>query len=124
MALDRSGNDNSVDVAPSDESLRISNALDIPIQRANMLYACDIQITDCYELAAGKASEVTNQKGSSITTPKYANRDLFLHIFVADSAKLKIVVAGRGPLGAPFAKVCKIGAAERGFSACSLCRAD
>src|SRR4029077_12302228 len=78
MGLDRSGNDNRVDVAPGDESLRISNALDIPIQRANMLYACDIQITDCYELAAGKASEVTNQKGSPITTPKHANRDLFL----------------------------------------------
>src|SRR5215471_8112207 len=95
MTLHRSRNHNSVDVTSGNELPWRSDALQIRIRRADMFYACDVLITNYFELAMRKASEVPNQKRPPITTSKHANRDLFLHDFGA-FAKRKIVVGGRG----------------------------
>src|SRR5215831_6580488 len=84
-----------------------------------MFYARDILITNHFELAMRKASEVPNQKRSPITTSKHANRDLFLHNFGAAFAKRKIV-DGRGFARGDCTNVGMIGAVVRRVSLCPL----
>jgi hypothetical protein len=60
MALYRSRDDNGVKVARGKELLWSSNSLEIRIQRADMFYACDVQVTDCFEAAIRKTFDGAN----------------------------------------------------------------
>ena len=94
--LHRGGNDDSVHVGAVEKLLRLRDALDVRIQRANMFQALRINVADGFELAVRKTLEVANQKWSPVTESDDADCDLFLHLG-ADSAKpCKIVVGERG----------------------------
>src|SRR6266498_996584 len=103
MMLHRGGNDDSVHVGAVKKLLRLCDALDVRIQRADMFQALRINVADGFELAVRKAFEVANQKWSPVTAPDYADCDLFLH------------------LGADSANACKIGAGEERVVSCRLC---
>src|SRR6266545_740379 len=73
MMLHRGGNDDSVHVGAVKKLLRLCDALDVRIQRADMFQALRINVADGFELAVRKAFEVANQKWSPVTAPDYAN---------------------------------------------------
>src|SRR5262249_1802076 len=95
MMLHRSGYDDRIHVCAVEKLLRLGNAFDVRIQRADVLYAFRINVADGSELAVRKTLEVANQKRSPITAPDYPDFDLLLHTFRADSARRCKVAAGK-----------------------------
>src|SRR5260370_4984145 len=81
MMLHRGGNDDSVHVGAVEKLLRLCDALDVRIKRANMFQALRIKVADGFELAVRNAFEVANQQWSPVTASDYAYCDWFFHSF-------------------------------------------